>query len=136
MPLSGYSHRSNGIASFYDTDWLGSTRYVTSSNGSVWTAAQSYDASGARIAQGPSSPNHPGDFQFAAGWGYQTEWSNGPAEPGLGLDYLQQRYYDPVIGRFMSPDPIGLAGGAESVWVCGGGSNQLRRPHRYGSFLT
>jgi hypothetical protein len=27
------------------------------------------------------------------------------------LDYLQQRYYDPAVGRFISPDPIGYAGG-------------------------
>jgi RHS repeat-associated protein len=57
------------------------------------------------------SPNHPTDMQFAGGWGYQTEWSNGASEPGLGLDYLQQRYYDPLIGRFISPDRLGLAAG-------------------------
>lgn len=27
----------------------------------------------------------------------------------IGLNYMQARYYDPVIGRFMSPDPIGSA---------------------------
>jgi uncharacterized protein RhaS with RHS repeats len=31
--------------------------------------------------------------------------------PGLGLVYMDQRYYDPAIGRFISPDPIGYAGG-------------------------
>lgn len=28
-----------------------------------------------------------------------------------GLHYNRFRYYDPYIGRFNSPDPIGLAGG-------------------------
>ncbi|MEL7130725.1 MAG: RHS repeat-associated core domain-containing protein, partial [Pseudomonadota bacterium] len=28
-----------------------------------------------------------------------------------GLTYMQARYYDPVIGRFLSPDPVGFAEG-------------------------
>jgi RHS repeat-associated protein len=84
---------------------------VTDVSGSTATAAQSYDAFGAVDAQAPGSPNHPTDLAFAGAWGYQTEWSNGASEPGLGLDYLQQRYYDPAVGRFISPDPIGFAGG-------------------------
>jgi len=28
-----------------------------------------------------------------------------------GLTYMQARYYDPVIGRFLSPDPVGFATG-------------------------
>lgn len=27
----------------------------------------------------------------------------------IGLSYMQARYYDPVLGRFMSPDPVGSA---------------------------
>jgi RHS repeat-associated protein len=107
----GFSQRAGGTDSFFQTDWLGSTRYVTASNGTTVTAAQSYDAFGHRDAQAMGSPNHPTDMQWAGGWGYQTEWSNGASEPGLGLEYLQQRYYDPLVGRFISPDPIGFAGG-------------------------
>jgi RHS repeat-associated protein len=38
---------------------------------------------------------------------------NGPGytghmeDPGTGLVYMQQRYYDPAIGRFLSVDPVG-----------------------------
>jgi RHS repeat-associated protein len=32
-------------------------------------------------------------------------------DPGSGLVYMQQRYYDPGVGRFLSPDPIGPAAG-------------------------
>jgi RHS repeat-associated protein len=32
-------------------------------------------------------------------------------EPSLGLVYMQQRYYDPAIGRFLSVDPVGPLGG-------------------------
>ena len=28
------------------------------------------------------------------------------AEAGTGLQYLQQRYYDPAVGRFLSQDPL------------------------------
>ena len=33
------------------------------------------------------------------------------AEEGIGLHYNTFRFYDPDIGRFISQDPIGLAGG-------------------------
>ncbi|MBX3615841.1 RHS repeat-associated core domain-containing protein, partial [Nitrosomonas sp.] len=32
-----------------------------------------------------------------------------------GLHYNYFRYYEPETGRYLSPDPIGLAGGI-SVW--------------------
>jgi RHS repeat-associated protein len=52
----------------------------------------------------------PTPFQFAGDWGYQSEFA-AAAEQGTGLQYLEQRYYDPAIGRFLSPDPIGFLGG-------------------------
>jgi RHS repeat-associated protein len=33
----------------------------------------------------------------------------------LGLTYMQQRYYDPVIGRFYSNDPVGFTGGKKQA---------------------
>jgi RHS repeat-associated protein len=68
-----------------------------------------YDAYGGRSAT--AGTYHPSDLQYAGAWGYQTEWASS-SEPGLGLEYLQQRCYDPAVGRFISPDPIGLVGGA------------------------
>ncbi|HET7630610.1 MAG TPA: RHS repeat-associated core domain-containing protein, partial [Candidatus Saccharimonadales bacterium] len=32
-------------------------------------------------------------------------------DPDTGLVYMQQRYYDPVVGRFISPDPVTPAPG-------------------------
>jgi RHS repeat-associated protein len=43
--------------------------------------------------------------------------NNGPGytrhvnDPATGLMYMQQRYYDPAIGRFISPDPVAPAPG-------------------------
>jgi RHS repeat-associated protein len=38
---------------------------------------------------------------------YQGQWHDGES----GLHYNRFRYYDPEVGRFISPDPMGLSGG-------------------------
>jgi RHS repeat-associated protein len=107
--VPGTGRRSNGVYRWFQLDWLGSTRSLTDAAGNT-TSEQRYEAFGSRSAKTGSDPFHPSDFQWGGAWGYQTEtaFSN---EPGLGLDYIEQRYYDPLIGRFISPDPIGYAGG-------------------------
>jgi RHS repeat-associated protein len=107
----GFGHRSNGVNKFYHVDWIGSTRYTSDLTGNGFPAALRYDAYGQRSATGGPDPYHSTDLQYAGAFGYQTEWSGGAADPGLGLQYLEQRYYDPAVGRFISPDPIGLEGG-------------------------
>jgi RHS repeat-associated protein len=53
-----------------------------------------------------------------------------------GLHYNTFRYYDPDIGRFISPDPIGLEGGSICMsmrrirwhgWILGGGVLAIRK---------
>jgi RHS repeat-associated protein len=115
----GFGHRSNGINTFYHHDWLGSTRYTSDSTGTTFPQMLRFDAFGNRSATGGTAPYTSTDLQFAGSWNYQTEWSNGASDPGLGLQYLQQRYYDPAIGRFVSPDPIGFLGGLNPYRYCG-----------------
>jgi len=38
------------------------------------------------------------------------------ADAATGLVYMQARYYDPVIGRFLSSDPVGFAQGGGGVF--------------------
>jgi RHS repeat-associated protein len=102
----GVSQNVNGVDRFFDTDWLGSTRYLSDSTGNSFPNLLRYDAFGERSDNGATGWD-PSDYQFAADWGYQTEWS-ASYEPGIGLQYLQQRYYDPAVGRFLSPDPLGF----------------------------
>ena len=35
-----------------------------------------------------------------------------------GLHYNTFRYYDPVVGRFVGQDPIGLGGWFQSIRIC------------------
>ena len=43
------------------------------------------------------------DLQLDAGPGFTGH----ATDVATGLTYMQQRYYDPEIGRFLSPDPVG-----------------------------
>jgi RHS repeat-associated protein len=104
----GLAERRGTTDKFVHGDWLGSTRYLSDSTGNNTPNALRFDGYGRLSAS--QGGVHPTEFQWAGGWGYQREWSS-ESDPGLGLDYLQQRYYDPAVGRFLTPDPIGFAGG-------------------------
>jgi RHS repeat-associated protein len=84
--------RIDGREGFYHTDGLGSTRIITDNVGLI-TDRYTYDAFGVLIEQNGTFGN---SFQFA---GEQTD--------GTGLQYLRARYYDPMIGRFISKDAFG-----------------------------
>jgi len=86
---------SSGTQS-YLTDNLGSTLALTSSAGAISTS-YSYEPYGNTTATGTTSTNA---LQYT-----------GRENDGDGLYYNRARYYDPMIGRFISSDPIGLAGG-------------------------
>jgi RHS repeat-associated protein len=103
------SQRVNGTDRFFHTDWLGSTRYLSDSTGNNFPSGMRYDGYGSRTSTG-GSVAHPTDFQWAGGWGYQKEHADA-GDPGIGLTYIQNRYYDSHAGRFMSLDPIRFAGG-------------------------
>ena len=53
----------------------------------------------------------PQPFKFVGKFGVMTESS--------GLCYMKARYYDPQIGRFISQDPLGFAGGDINLYLYG-----------------
>ena len=81
---------------------------------STWTTNYEHtDALHSPIAETDSAGNvsggkrftpygEPGDQIYAQGLGFTGHMADG----ATGLTYAQQRYYDPVIGRFLSTDPV------------------------------
>lgn len=80
-------------------DKIGSTRILTNINGNVLRRYE-YDPYGFS-AEGDTATNNP--YQYA---GRERDLS--------GLYYYRARYYSPKHGRFISEDPIGLLGGANT----------------------
>ena len=85
----------SGIAAIHHADGLGSIIATTDASGAV-TSRRQYDAWG-NLEVGADQPG----YAFTG-----REW-----DPETGLYYYRARYYDPKAGRFISEDPIGLAGG-------------------------
>lgn len=80
--------------SYFLTDHLRSTSALTDSTGNV-VETLSYDSFG----------NNAGSART------RYTYTGRERDPDTGLLYYRARFYDPQIGRFMSEDPIGLAGG-------------------------
>ena len=74
------------------------------STGEVTNTRYEYDEGGNITAAGPSDLDH--TFAYTG-----REW-----EPQLGLYYYRNRWYDPMLGRFLSEDPIGFAGGDVNLY--------------------
>jgi RHS repeat-associated protein len=90
--LGGLESQSNGSASFYLQDALGSVRALSDPSGNV-TGTYNYNSYGAPAPSNPSAARE----TFT---GYQYDSTSG-------LYYAGARYYDPSAGRFLSEDPVG-----------------------------
>jgi len=84
-----------GRTDYYHADRLGSIRLLTDDQGQV-AAAYDYDAFG-KLSTSQGSVSNP--FAFTG-----REW-----DASTGLYYYRARYYDPGLGRFLSPDPLPAA---------------------------
>lgn len=120
---------------YFLTDHLGSTNGLADSSGNL-TASTSYDSFGNATNQ-----NFPTRYQFTG-----REFDN-----FTGLHYYRARFYDANLGRFISEDPIGLAGGINKYGyvknsplnftdslglVQDGPTNFLRDPVAHDSYLN
>jgi RHS repeat-associated protein len=79
---------------YFAEDHLGSTTALTDSKGAL-VERQTYDAYGSSVGSAKTRYGFTGRER----------------DPLTGLMYYRARWYDPQIGRFISEDPIGLAGG-------------------------
>jgi len=94
------SRRTGGSSVFYAFDDRGNAIQSLNASGSSYYVFQ-YDVWGNRTAPVNTTP---GPWDMGAQWGYYTD-----TETGLSL--LTHRFYDPVVGRFLTRDPIGYRGG-------------------------
>jgi RHS repeat-associated protein len=92
--------RQSATTEYYHTDALGSALALSDQAGTVQTTYR-YDPFGNTTMTG-SSTNL---FQYT-----------GRENDGTGLYYYRARYYSPSLQRFLSEDPIGLAGGQLNLY--------------------
>jgi RHS repeat-associated protein len=92
------SMEKNGQEYYYHQDGLGSVTGITDSNGTL-VQGYEYDSYGKITSVLDSNMKQPYTY---TGREYDEE---------TGLYYYRARYYDSDAGRFISEDPIGLAGG-------------------------
>jgi RHS repeat-associated protein len=97
------------------TDGLGSTVALTDAAGAV-QSSYTYEAYGKAAKSGTATTN--------------SQTYTGREDDGTGLYYYRARYYNPTISRFVSEDPIGLAGGINTYGYVGG--NPVLRVDPYG----
>jgi RHS repeat-associated protein len=94
---------------YYHFDHLGSITAISDEQGHVVDGAAggrnpgvlSYDAWGARRASA-SQPADPAAYDLPPG---HREYTGHETIPGVGLVNMNGRVYDPMLGRFLSPDP-------------------------------
>ncbi|MFZ6682219.1 RHS repeat-associated core domain-containing protein [Undibacterium sp. Tian12W] len=79
-----------GQQSFYHADALGSVKVLTDTSGNV-TDAYQYDAFGSVIAKSGTTANQ---YRYTGEYFDET----------IALQYNRARYYDPLVGRFVSHD--------------------------------
>jgi len=85
---------------YFLQDHLGSSVVITNSGGSS-TDTNSYDSFGAGTN---------GSFSN------RYRYTGREADALTGLQFSRARYFDPAIGRFLSEDPIGFAGGDANLY--------------------
>jgi len=101
---------ASGARQTYHFNHRGDVIALTDDNETV-TDAYAYDDFGQVLNSTGSTPN---PFKYVGKFGVMDE--------GNGLYFMRARYYDTDIGRFLSSDPIGFAGGDLNLYAYVGGN--------------
>jgi RHS repeat-associated protein len=104
--IDEFFSRADGTGSYTPlADAIGNVIGLVSSSGSV-TTQYTYDPFGVTTDSGAANGN---TFQYT-----------GRENDGTGLYYYRNRYYNPLIGRFISEDPLGFEGGDANFYSYAG----------------
>jgi RHS repeat-associated protein len=87
------SRDANSAYEYYHNDGIGSTRQLSNDTQSV-TQTTTFDAFG-NVESSTGSSNNV--YRYAGQWGYRNDGDDG-------LMHVGARYYDPLVGRFISAD--------------------------------
>lgn len=98
-PAGSLARLIDGVPTYLHTDHLGSPRATTSTTGGV-SGWANYTPFGLY-----SQENLPED---------QGGFTGHLKDSATGLNYMQARYYDPVMARFLSVDPVGFVSGSNT----------------------
>ena len=98
----------NGAQRYEFESALGSSLIVRDQSGAT-TGRTEYEAFGNESYQ--DNLGDRGEYRFAGGKGYQND-------DATGMQLLGARYYLPILGRFLTQDPIGHEGGLNLYAYC------------------
>ncbi len=101
---------------YYHYDGLGSVRTITNNTGAT-IETYTYDVYGK-----PTIYNAAGQEVAESQLGNRFYFTGREFDNETGLYYYRARYYNPELGRFMSPDPMGLIDGPNLYTYCGNDS--------------
>jgi RHS repeat-associated protein len=105
---------STGRVLYYHTDGLGSVTKLTDVNGSV-VESYTYDVFG-----NPSIFDQSSNLKWISPVGNRFLFTGREYLYSLGVYDYRARIYDPYLGRFWQPDPIGHAGDTANIYrYCG-----------------
>ena len=108
---------------FYVTDHLGSVLAVTDADGNL-AERYEYDAWGKVLSVTDAN----GNALARSSIGNRILWQAREYSWTTGLYYFRNRWYDPIVGRWINKDPIGIEGGINLYEFCCDNPQNRRDP--------
>ena len=110
-------------AYYFVTDHLGTVHAVVDGSGTIVESYQ-FDAWGRVLGVFDGS----GTPLSQSAIGNRILWQGREYSWNTGLYYFRARFYDPITGRWLSNDPIGISGGLNQYVFCGDNPVNFRDP--------
>ncbi len=108
---------------YYLADQLGSVHALADETGNILESYR-FDVWGKVVGIYDGNGNHLAESAY----GNRFLWQGREYSYKTGLYYFRARWYDPVMGRWLSNDPIGIAGGLNQYVFCGNNPIMGRDP--------